>query len=216
MALLVLSHYVNPNALIWKLTNTYPLMKQLHPENVARHTEHWTLMVSLVGSHCSRRSPNLISSPSRAVTALLVGDRKVNLGDLVLFEDIWKWGFGFGGFWWWCSDIELLSAGACVFCLRSRGSPRRQLPCPSPSSALSVVVVCFVPHLYPSPSPTLCLTVVCFVPRRRLALSIAVISLCPSPSLLAISSPLSSLSSRYVPPPRLAISLIVVCSCLSS
>ncbi|KAK9094805.1 hypothetical protein Scep_026274 [Stephania cephalantha] len=36
-----------------------------------------------------------MSSSSRAVTALLDGDWRSSLGDLVLFEEIWKWGFGF-------------------------------------------------------------------------------------------------------------------------
>ncbi|KAK9092672.1 hypothetical protein Syun_027583 [Stephania yunnanensis] len=57
-----------------------------------------------------------MSSSSRAVTALLDGDWRASLGDLVLFEEIWKWGFGFGGFWRWCPELELLSAGAHAFC----------------------------------------------------------------------------------------------------
>ncbi|KAK9163326.1 hypothetical protein Syun_004228 [Stephania yunnanensis] len=36
-----------------------------------------------------------MSSSSRAVTALLDGDWRASLGDSVLFEEIWKWGFGF-------------------------------------------------------------------------------------------------------------------------
>ncbi|KAK9148622.1 hypothetical protein Scep_007379 [Stephania cephalantha] len=82
-----------------------------------------------------------MSSPSRAITALLVGDWRASLGDLVLFEEIWKWGFGFGGFWRWCSEFELLSAE-----LVPSSSPSHK---PSPSSAMSIassvlaVVVCF-------------------------------------------------------------------------
>ncbi|KAK9157989.1 hypothetical protein Scep_004563 [Stephania cephalantha] len=61
-----------------------------------------------------------------AVTALLVGDWRARLGDLVLFEEIWKWGFGIGGFWWWRSEFELLSAGARAFCRHRRISLLRQ------------------------------------------------------------------------------------------
>ncbi|KAK9142507.1 hypothetical protein Syun_011907 [Stephania yunnanensis] len=95
-----------------------------------------------------------MSSLSRVVTALLVGDWKVSLRDLVLFEEIWKLGFGFGGFWRWCSEFELLSAGAHAFychqlisprrrllCLSLSVPPRRRLLCPFSSSALSVAVV---------------------------------------------------------------------------
>ncbi|KAK9160107.1 hypothetical protein Syun_006448 [Stephania yunnanensis] len=70
-----------------------------------------------------------MSSSSRTVTALLDGDWRASLGDLVLFEEIWKWGFGFGGFWRWCSELELLSAGARAFCSHRRISPRRRLLC---------------------------------------------------------------------------------------
>ncbi|KAK9163025.1 hypothetical protein Syun_003927 [Stephania yunnanensis] len=84
-----------------------------------------------------------MSSSSRAVTTLSDGDWISNLGDLVLFEEIWKWGFGFGGFWRWCSELELLSAGARAFCRHRR---------------ISLAVVCFVYRL-------LSLTiVVCAVP----------------------------------------------------
>ncbi|KAK9113924.1 hypothetical protein Syun_020721 [Stephania yunnanensis] len=94
-----------------------------------------------------------MSSSSRVVTTLLDGDWRASLGDLVLFEEIWKWGFGFGGFWRWCSEFELLFAGAHAFCLHHRISHRHRLLClspyvrrlrllcPSSSFALSVVVV---------------------------------------------------------------------------
>ncbi|KAK9114635.1 hypothetical protein Syun_021432 [Stephania yunnanensis] len=95
-----------------------------------------------------------MSSPSRAVTTLLVGDWRASLGDLVLFEEIWKWGFGFGGFWRWYSEFELLSTRAHAFCCHRHISHRRRLLClssfvprrrrmlcPSLSSALYVVVV---------------------------------------------------------------------------
>ncbi|KAK9112823.1 hypothetical protein Scep_020342 [Stephania cephalantha] len=74
---------------------------------------------------------------------------------VVLFEEIQKWGFRFGGFWWWCSEFELLSAGAIetgvlvvyvgarVVYRRRRRSRHCLLLCPSPSYALSLFVI---PH----------------------------------------------------------------------
>ncbi|KAK9135334.1 hypothetical protein Syun_014664 [Stephania yunnanensis] len=87
-----------------------------------------------------------MSSSSRVVMALLDGDWRASLGDLVLFEEIWKWGFGFGGFWRWCSELELLSAGARAFCRHRCISPRRRPLCMSPS----------VPHRRRLRCPSLC------------------------------------------------------------
>ncbi|KAK9099425.1 hypothetical protein Syun_026470 [Stephania yunnanensis] len=82
-----------------------------------------------------------MSSSSRAVTTLLDGDWRASLGDLVLFKEIWKWGFGFGGFWRWCSEFELLSTGARAFSRRHRIRPRRLA---LSSLVVLAVVVCSV------------------------------------------------------------------------
>ncbi|KAK9120975.1 hypothetical protein Syun_018592 [Stephania yunnanensis] len=87
-----------------------------------------------------------MSSSSRAVTALLDRDWRASLGDLVLFEEIWKWGFGFGGFWRWCSELELLSAGARAFCRHHlvRRTKRNEFSASESSEILSFLDRAFI------------------------------------------------------------------------
>ncbi|KAK9167389.1 hypothetical protein Scep_002580 [Stephania cephalantha] len=61
-----------------------------------------------------------------AITALLVGDWRASLGDLVLFEEIWKWGLDLVGFGGGVRSLSCSLAELVPSAVTRRISPRRR------------------------------------------------------------------------------------------